>query len=442
MNVPDVDLIWQRTCDQFLSKELNTLQYNTWVKAASPSLDSGGLFVLSVPNEVTYDHLVQYKPLIENALQLATSRHYPVEVRVQSDKIIPANDPGILKQDEPNEDRFNPAYNFDSFVVGSGNEFAYATCVAVASLDHTMNNNPLFLYGGSGMGKTHLLHAIGNQVTRRFPHKNVVYVNTEKFINDFIDAIGEKRFDTFRNKYRMADMLLIDDIQFLENKERMQEEFFHTFNALYEAGRNIVITCDKPPSSLKTLTDRLITRFSSGLIVDIAPPEYETRVAILRQLAQSSNLEIDDDVFDYIATNISSNIRELEGAFSTLVAYSMLGHGFSLESARTALRDFIQPSVKKRLTSDIVMNVVANYYNVTVDDLKSRKRSNDVVIPRQLAMYLCRNMLNMTFKDIGEVFGGKNHATAIHAYDKIKQEEEINDQMRQVIKDISLRLQP
>lgn len=275
-----------------------------------------------------------------------------------------------------------------------------------------------------------------------FPDKNVIYVNSENFINEFIEAIRLKEFEPFRNKYRMTDLLLIDDVQFLENKERMQEEFFHTFNALYEAGKNIVMTCDKPPQSLVTLEERLKTRFSSGITIDINPPDYETRIAILLQLAQLHHVDWPDEVFDYIATHISSNIRELEGAFKTIYAYSMLGGGINLASTRNALKDQIDPRSVKSLNSELIMNVTANYFNVTVDDLKSKKRSQEIVQPRQISMYLCRNLLNMTYKDIGNDFGNKNHATVMHACERIKEELDNNLELENSIKEINLRLSP
>jgi len=313
----------------------------------------------------------------------------------------------------------NPQYTFEAFVVGSGNRFAHAACVAVAEKLGGRNYNPLFLYGGSGLGKTHLMHAIGNYVTVKHPEKKVIYVQCEQFVNEFISAIKEISYDDFREKYRSADLLLIDDIQFIEGKEQMQIEFFHTFNALHESGKHIVMTCDKPPQSLASLEERLRTRFSSGLIVDIQPPDYETRVAILKRRAQQNNVNVPEDVFDYISANIATNIRELDGAFNTVLAYSLLAGSIDLEVATAALKDIIQPRPSKQLTAQMIMEIVARYYNVTVNEILSNRRSKDVTVPRQIAMYMCRFVLNMTFPKIGDVFGGKDHTTVIHACNKV-----------------------
>lgn len=269
-------VIWQNICEKYLEKEVPELTYVTWLKPIEPMLYNDDTFVLSVPNEISLDFVVQYKEMVKTALKLSTQKDFNVMVEVNAQEKLQSLKQNILNKEEEeasyiNNDVLNPAYTFDTFVVGSGNRFAHAACVAVASMQNSKNYNPLFLYGGSGLGKTHLMHAIGNYVQKEYPAKNVIYVNSENFINEFIEAIRLKEFEPFRNKYRMTDLLLIDDIQFLEHKERMQEEFFHTFNALYEAGKNIVMTCDKPPQSLVTLEERLKTRFSSGITIDINP---------------------------------------------------------------------------------------------------------------------------------------------------------------------------
>lgn len=450
MQGQNVQMLWQNVCQNYLEKEVPTLTYTTWLKPIEPILYDDKTFILSVPNQISKDFVMQYKDLVSNAITLATQKKFDVKVEVNAkDKLddIKKTEKNILEKDNADSsftknDLLNPVYTFETFVVGSGNRFAHAACVAVASMQNSSSYNPLFLYGGSGLGKTHLMHAIGNHVVEEFPEKNVVYVNSENFINEFIEAIHLKEFESFRNKYRMTDLLLIDDVQFLEGKERMQEEFFHTFNALYEAGKQIVMTCDKPPQSLVTLEERLKTRFSSGITIDINPPDYETRIAILLQLAQSHRVNWPDDVFDYIATHISSNIRELEGAFKTLYAYSRLGGGINLETTRNALKDQIDPQSVKSLSPELIMNVTANYYNVTKEDLMSKKRSAEIVLPRQVAMYLCRSLLNMTYKDIGIDFGNKNHATVMHAYDKIKAELETDIELKKSIEEINLRLNP
>lgn len=430
-------LLWQKTCDNYLINEVPSLTFNTWFKPVKPSFDNiNQVFLLEVPNQLTRDFLTPYHSLIENALSLATSIKFNVEIQVEAPK-----QPQLEVSTQPTysqHSKLNPDYTFDSFIVGDGNRLAHAAACAVASMSKN-SYNPLFLYGGSGLGKTHLMQAIGNEVKRQFPDKNIVYVSTESFSNEFIEAIKQNNFDNFRNKYRKTDLLLIDDIQFLENKDKMQEEFFHTFNALFELGKKIVITCDKRPQSLATLEDRLKTRIGSGISIDIKPPDYETRLAILKNLAQMHHADVPNDVFDYIAKNISSNIRELEGAFKTLIAYTMLGYKINLETAQTALKDLITPKQNKQISPELIMSVVANYYQINVNDLKSKKRSKEVVLPRQVAMYLCRNLLNMTFKDIGDFFA-KNHATVIHAYDKTKEEIAGNSNLEMTIKNISERL--
>lgn len=443
----DVKEVWQEVCNKYLEKELPTLTYTTWIKPIEPFFFDEKTFILSVPNEISRDFVIQYKDMIANALALVCQKQYDLRIEVNYQDRPALSQNNIFNKsrddkDKQNVDLLNPAYTFDTFVVGSGNRFAHAACVAVASMQNSTNYNPLFLYGGSGLGKTHLMHAIGNFVLKHFPEKTVIYVNSENFINEFIEAIRLKEFEPFRSKYRMTDLLLIDDIQFIEGKERMQEEFFHTFNALFEAGKHIVMTCDKPPQSLVTLEERLKTRFSSGITIDINPPDYETRKAILLQLAHTHRVNWPDEVFDYIASHISSNIRELEGAFKTIYAYSMLGGGINLETTRNALKDQIDPSSIKSLSSELIMNVTSNFYNVTVDDLKSKKRSADIVVPRQIAMFLCRNLLNLTYKDIGKDFGNKNHATVMHACDKIKEEVNSNTELEKAVKEIKLRLEP
>ena len=334
----------------------------------------------------------------------------------------------------------NRQYTFDAFVVGSGNRFAHAACVAVAEKQGGRNFNPLFLYGGSGLGKTHLMHAIGHYVIEHYPEKRVLYVQCEQFVNEFIFAIKENKYDDFRSKYRNTDMLLIDDIQFIEGKEQMQIEFFHTFNTLYETGKNIVMTCDKPPQSLISLEERLRTRFSCGLTVDIQPPDYETRVAILKRRAQLNHASVPDDVFDYIATNIASNIRELEGAFNTVLCYSLLAGGITLDVAKEALKDIIQPIAGKTVSSTVIMDVVSRYYNISVDDLKSNRRSKNISNPRQLAMYLCRNLLNMTLPQIGKTFGNRDHTTVMHACNKMTESLKGDEQLIQDFEAIKKRI--
>lgn len=448
----DVQAIWQKTCQKYLKQEISELAFQTWLEPAIPHLGPANSFILEVPNDLSRDYVLKYKDLIENALAMVTSQRFNLSIQVQgaASPAGPALDALFNKEADlagPNQghSKLNPAYTFASFVVGPNNSFAHAACVAVASMhgqQSPSNYNPLFLYGGSGLGKTHLMQAIGNHVCREFPEKKVMYVQSEQFVNEFIKVIASKKYDEFRKKYRMVDLLLIDDIQFIENKEQMQEEFFHTFNSLFEAGKNIVLTCDKPPASLTTLEDRLRTRISSGLTIDITPPDYETRMAILDRLAQHHKVLLSHDVMDYIASNIVTNIRELEGAFKTLLAFSLLGNELNLENARLALKDLVQPEARQKLDAPLVMNVCANYFNFTVEDLKSKQRNQALANARHLAMYLCYSLVDMTYTEIGEIFGGRNHATVIHACNKIEEEKNQDPKLKHALEEISLRLKP
>ena len=363
-------------------------------------------------------------PLIKNCISAATGKELDVKIELPDSSLTlemihqhtSSQAPSVAS--ESSTSQLNPAYTFDSFIVGSGNRFAHAACVSVA--EGGKQYNPIFLYGGSGLGKTHLMHAVGNAVKQKMPNQKVVYVNCERFVNEFIATIQSGKYDDFREKYRNADFLLIDDIQFLERKEQTQVEFFHTFNELYESGKMILMTCDKPPQSLSSLEERLRSRFSSGLIVDIQPADYETRIAILNRRMQDEHINLSDDIVDYIASNFASNIRELDGAFKTVVAYCFLANSFTLDDAKIALKDMISPKQAKQVTPEIIVEVVARAYNITVSDIMSNKRSKEILVPRQVCMYLCRSELNMTYPKIGEFFGGKDHTTILHACNKIE----------------------
>ncbi len=433
MQDTEMQSLWSKV-KIILSKELTEVSMKTWIDPLVPVYADDRLFILSVPNDFSQSYVTQLKPLIDNSFSAAL--HHPIDVKISvngSQELLDAvrsiekdtsetSLPRTKASASSGASQLNPQYSFDSFVVGSGNRFAHAACVAVAEKLGGRNYNPLFLYGGSGLGKTHLMHSIGNFVTRRRTDKKVIYVQCEQFVNEFISAIKEASYDSFREKYRGADLLLIDDIQFIEGKEQMQIEFFHTFNALHESGKHIVMTCDKPPQSLASLEERLRTRFSSGLIVDIQPPDYETRYAILQKRAGQNNLSVPEEVLDYLASNIATNIRELDGAFNTVVAYSLLAGGIDLDAAVEALKDIIQPKPAKTVTPQMIMEVTSRYYNISVSDILSNRRSKDVIVPRQVAMYLCRYLLSMTFPKIGEAFGGKDHTTVIHACNKVSSE--------------------
>lgn len=447
MKQPEVGVVWKRAV-ALLENEMSEISLNTWIMPMEPLSADDGVFQLSVPNDFHKTFVEQYIPLIRNTLKASSSMAYDVQIVVGSPDLIcqvrQDSNRGFSEDTDGfgpiSKSRLNPQYTFESFVVGSGNRFAHAACVAVAEKQGGRNFNPLFLYGGSGLGKTHLMHAIGNYVMERYPSKKIIYVQCEQFVNEFIYTIKENKYDDFRQKYRNADLLLIDDIQFIEGKEQMQIEFFHTFNTLYESGKNIVMTCDKPPQSLASLEERLRTRFSCGLTVDIQPPDYETRVAILRRRAQVNHASVPDEVYDFISSNIASNIRELEGAFNTVLCYSLLAGSITIDVAREALKDLIAPMALRKLDCATIMDVVSRFYHVSIEDLKSNRRSKEVTYPRQIAMYLCRSMINMTLPQIGAEFGNRDHTTVMHSCSKVTADLATSESMNREIAEIKKRI--
>ncbi len=330
----------------------------------------------------------------------------------------------------------NGDYSFDNFVVGSGTDLVYAACVAVSKKlgDHF---NPLFIHGGVGLGKTHLMHAIGNAVVENFPGRKVCYVTAEQFMNDLIFSIQQNRTPDFKLRYRSVDVLLVDDVAFLAGKESTQEEFFHTFNALYDEKKQIVLTSDRSPKEITTLEERLRSRFEWGLITDIQPPDLETRIAILKRKVETNNIYISDDVIQYIAENITDNIRRLEGALIRLLAFaSLTGRDINLEMASEVLSSFFQVDAAKPVKIADVMDVVANYYDVTVDQLKSKKRTQDLAFARQVAMYIVREKIGASLNQIGRAFGNRDHSTVSHAIQKIKKQYDSEPRFKGTIKDL------
>lgn len=339
----------------------------------------------------------------------------------------------------------NPKYTFDTFVVGNNNKFAHAAALAVAESPGKMYN-PLFIHGGAGLGKTHLMHSIAHFVLNENPDKKVLYVTSETFTNELIDSIrngNNTAMTKFREKYRNVDVLLIDDIQFIIGKEATQEEFFHTFNDLHGNKKQIIISSDKPPKDIETLEARLRSRFEWGLIADISYPDFETRMAILRKKEESDGYNIDDEVIKYIATNIKSNIRELEGAFNKLVALSNLeNREITVKLAEEALLDIISPDEKKEITPALILSVVAEHFHVTEDDIKSKKRNAEIVYPRQIAMYLCSNMTSVGLNKIGEEIGKRDHTTVLHGSKKIASEIKTSDSVRNTIEILKKKINP
>ncbi|AYD39047.1 chromosomal replication initiator protein DnaA [Clostridium fermenticellae] len=439
--------IWEKTLN-IIKGELTEVSFNTWIKSITPiSIDKDTL-KLGVPNDFTRGILnTRYKDLISNSLKLITSNKYAIDFFILSEEEVSNNskkvmgkNPANISINEQMSTMLNPKYTFDSFVIGNSNRFAHAASLAVAEAP-AKAYNPLFIYGGVGLGKTHLMHAIGHYILQNNSKCKVMYVSSEKFTNELINSIKDDKNVEFRNRYRNIDVLLIDDIQFIAGKERTQEEFFHTFNALYEANKQIILSSDRPPKEIPTLEDRLRSRFEWGLIADIQAPDFETRMAILKKKADVENLNIPNEVMVYIATKIKSNIRELEGALIRIVAFSSLTNNeISIELAAEALKDIISSKQSKLVTIELIQDVVSNYFNLKVEDLKSSRRTRSIAFPRQIAMYLSRKLTDMSLPKIGEEFGGRDHTTVIHAYDKISQNLKTDESLQNAVNDLTKRI--
>ncbi|MGY0373842.1 chromosomal replication initiator protein DnaA [Clostridium sp. JNZ J1-5] len=442
-----LEQLWTKTLN-IIKGELTEVSFNTWIKSIIPLSIEGNILKLEVPNDFTRGILEsRYKDLIINAIKLVTSKKYNIEFLISSEENSNTEkkstnnqkDTNIVANDEMTS-TLNPKYTFDSFVIGNSNRFAHAASLAVAEAP-AKAYNPLFIYGGVGLGKTHLMHAIGHYILQNNPKAKVVYVSSEKFTNELINSIKDDKNVDFRNKYRNVDVLLIDDIQFIAGKERTQEEFFHTFNALHEADKQIILSSDRPPKEIPTLEDRLRSRFEWGLIADIQAPDFETRIAILKKKADVENLNIPNEVMVYIANKIKSNIRELEGALIRIVAYSSLTNKeISVELAAEALKDIISSEQNKQVTIDLIQDIVANYFNLKIDELKSSRRTRNIAFPRQIAMYLSRKLTDMSLPKIGEEFGGRDHTTVIHAYEKISTNLKKDESLKNVINDLTKKI--
>ncbi len=433
----DVQELWDQTL-AVVRGELNTPTFKTWFENTSPVGVIDETLVIAVQNEFARDWLeTRYSGLLSSALAQVLGQPMGVSFRVPTDGPMPAvvvggsvEPPGMPDLEEVEQKRvkeatdgeFNPKYTFDSFVMGTSNQFAYHAALAVAETPGGAYN-PLFIYGGVGLGKTHLLQSIGHYVKTSFPHMRVKYVSTEQFTNDFINSIGNRdksRIEGFRRQYRTNDVLLVDDIQFLAGKEGTQEEFFHTFNTLQQAGKQIVLSSDRPPKDIGSIEDRLRSRFEMGLITDIQPPELETRIAILRRKVEAENLTVPPDVLTFIADRISSNIRELEGALIRIVAFSSLTrHAIDTDLARSVLKDIFPERSIKPISINTIQQEVCKFYSISKADLVGNKRSQAIVYPRQVAMYLARELTDMSLPRIGTEFGGRDHTTVMHATAKI-----------------------
>jgi len=420
-----IDDLWGKTL-AVIEKKISKPSFETWLKSTKALSLQGKTLIVEAPNEFARDWLEgNYSQILAKIIHELTGAEMELKFVIpdahteDQETASTAINRKKAQQTENYQTMLNPKYTFDTFVIGSGNRFAHAASLAVAEAP-AKAYNPLFIYGGVGLGKTHLMHAIGHYILEHNPSAKVVYISSEKFTNEFINAIRDNRADDFRNKYRNVDILLIDDIQFLAGKESTQEEFFHTFNTLHEESKQIVISSDRPPKEIPTLEDRLRSRFEWGLITDITPPDLETRIAILRKKAKAEGLDIPNEVMIYIANQIDSNIRELEGALIRVVAYSSLENkDITAELAAEALKDIIPASKPNVLTIQDIQKAVGEYFGLKLEDFKAKKRTKSVAFPRQIAMYLARELTDFSLPKIGEEFGGRDHTTVIHAHEKI-----------------------
>ena len=440
--------IWQATLDK-IEKKMSKPSFETWLKTTRPVSLTDDTLVISVPNDFTRDWMQgRYAELISETLKDVANKNYQVHFmtpRINEDDFFDTSsqDSSSLSVQKSEKKAFissswlNPKYTFDTFVIGLSNRFAHAASLAVSEAP-SRAYNPLFIYGGVGLGKTHLMHAIGHHVLESTPSYRVLYLSSEKFTNEFINSIRDNKTVEFRNKYRNIDVLLIDDIQFLAGKEQTQEEFFHTFNSLHENNKQIIISSDRPPKEIPTLEDRLRSRFEWGLITDIQSPDLETRIAILRKKSFSEKISIDDDVMLYIANNIVTNIRELEGAFIRVIAFSSLTQRkIDLTLAEEALKAILsKPDKPKFITIEKIQQETAKYFSLKIEELKAKKRTQNVALPRQIAMYLSRELTDSSLPKIGEEFGGRDHTTVMHAHKKINTDLRDNRQLKSSIEHI------
>uniref|UniRef100_UPI0039069922 chromosomal replication initiator protein DnaA n=1 Tax=Paraperibacillus marinus TaxID=3115295 RepID=UPI0039069922 len=446
----NIAALWNKALGKIETK-ISKPSFDTWLKSTKAHTLQGDTLTVVAPNDFARDWLEErYSHLISGVLLDLTGEELEVKFMIPQNQgeesfDIPQPPKKPAKADteaiEFPINMLNPKYTFDTFVIGSGNRFAHAASLAVAEAP-AKAYNPLFIYGGVGLGKTHLMHAIGHYVLEHNPSAKVLYLSSEKFTNEFINSIRDNKAVDFRNKYRSVDVLLIDDIQFLAGKEQTQEEFFHTFNTLHEESKQIIISSDRPPKEIPTLEDRLRSRFEWGLITDITPPDLETRIAILRKKAKAEGLDIPNEVMLYIANQIDTNIRELEGALIRVVAYSsLINKDINADLAAEALKDIIPSSKPKIITILDIQKAVGDHFHVKLEDFKAKKRTKSIAFPRQIAMYLSRELTDFSLPKIGEEFGGRDHTTVIHAHEKIskliqsdtqfqKQLQEINDRLK------------
>ena len=434
--------IWSQALS-IIKNDTLPVSYSTWIETIIPVDIQNNIIILQVPYEYNKTMIEErYSQLIKNTLMYITGNNFELDIRVKEDKKeeIPVENNKYKNSNNSNYYVLNPFYTFENFVTGDSNKVAYAfvNAASKACIEGSYcESNPIFIFGNAGLGKTHLMQAAGHKVLKETGNtKNVLYVTSEQFTNELTDAIKEKETQNFRNKYRKVDILMIDDIQFIRNMPGIQQEFHHTFNDLYQNDKIIIISSDRPPKELHGIEERLITRFESGMIQEIISPDYETRIAILKKKAEQLNIEMSEDIYHYIANVITTSNRELEGAMKMVVSlHRLMKRDISISLVQDALKSFNQPS-EKIITADLIIETVEKYFNLSENSLKSSSKSKNIAYPRQIAMYLIKNMMDKKLKEIGDYFGGKDHSTVIHAIKKIEEDIKSDINIKSTVEDI------
>ena len=432
--VKDMETLWEDTC-RLLREEMSEISYRTWVEDnLTPARVDGDVLLVVITME-NMRSIIQskYSNLFSSCLSQAagTPMTFSIVTRSELDR--------VETEPEPGDPHLNPKYTFENFVIGSGNRFAHAAAVAVAE-SPAEAYNPLFIYGGVGLGKTHLMQAIGNYIHEQQPDKKILYITSENFTNDLIDAIQQKKTYEFRDRIRTVDILMVDDVQFIAGRESTQQEFFNTFNELHNAGKQIILTSDKPPKDIAHLEERLCSRFEWGLVADIQRPDMDTRIAILKEKARLENINLSNDVLQLIAGNIDTNIRELEGCLKRLLAYASLNRtsydNIDVDLCEQALKEIFDQRRHKQITAELIMQTTCDYYNMSLSDLTGPTRKREITIPRQIAMFLTREMTGMSLPQIGTVFGGRDHTTVMHSIKTVEVGVRSNPNMEEIVNDI------
>lgn len=429
--------------------ELTDVSFDTWLKPLTvDSIDGDKLYVLVPSEQMEVNYIAKkYTLPIKVAIAELIGKDYDIVFTPHTHTGRTPSKQGQASSLAQRASRanLNPNYTFDTFVVGKNNRFAHSASLAVAESPGEVYN-PLYIYGGPGLGKTHLIQSIGHFILNQSPEKKVLYVTSEEFTNEVIDSIrngNTSAMTKLRDKYRTVDVLMIDDIQFIIGKESTQEEFFHTFNVLHSAGKQIILSSDKPPKDMETLEERIRSRFEWGLLADVGYPDYETRMAILRRKEEAEGFQLSDEILDYIAANIKSNVRELEGALNKLIAFSNLEHTeITMEVAARELQNIISPNKQREVTPQLIIEIVSEHCHISMEQMISKNRSNDVAKPRQIAMYLCKNMTDAPLKTIGSLLGGRDHTTVMHGIERITEEYEVNESLRNLIETIKKKINP